>query len=347
MSLKDILSKYDKPQQQQSLSGNATLDNILKKYNKPSETQNNDSWTLDSESHLGSFINEGLAGLTGTYGGASRLIHADSLADWLQGHAQEFSDKNAIDAPGISEIVNNPSSLYEYVTNPHGLTRTAGQFAGSMAAIAPAMALLPESIATGALGIAARFGGNRAMQWLIDKGYTEAAKTIARNAPWMARYGTSSAAVESAAEGGGVRDESLAQGDSELEATARSLAATGLNLPLLMATNTLEAAALGSRFFKPNTGGSGFSRMLTSRPSQFAGRTALESGQNAVEEGAQYGISATTAGKDFDPNEFWRSWNEGAAGGIVLGGLGNSVQAIRGYRNDKRSTQSAGTTGGN
>ena len=71
-SLKDIADKYAK-NSSRSYSGLKAIVDKRGKATDEGKIENNDSWTLDRESYLGSFINEGLAGLTGTYGGASRL----------------------------------------------------------------------------------------------------------------------------------------------------------------------------------------------------------------------------------------------------------------------------------
>ena len=127
--------------------------------------------------------------------------------------------------------------LGEYFTNPYGFVSDFANLGGSMIAAAPFSAALPI-----------------------------------RALPLALRYGAGAGLFESAVEGGETRGNLLAGGASEDEATRASLVTAGKNLPLLLATNSLEGLALLS---PPG----GANKLL-----QIGGRAALNSAQEQYEE---------------------------------------------------------------
>lgn len=179
---------------------------------------------------------------------------------------------------------------WDYITSPGGLTRTLGEAFGSTLALAPAMALTPESLVAGGVGLLGRAGLNKMLTTLVAKG-------------------------------GSVRRENLANGMSEEEARANSIKTALLNVPLLMATNTAEGLLLGAPIFRA-------AKSPIRTAGQIAGRTALESGQNSLEETAQEIISNVNTGKKWNEN-IERAAKEGFFGGLGLGAIGATGQTLR------------------
>ncbi|MBQ7493634.1 MAG: glucosaminidase domain-containing protein, partial [Selenomonadaceae bacterium] len=286
-------------------------------------------YTANGDNFGGAFANQLMSGLTGSYSGLASMIHADKSADALMKARQATENKTPV----------STDDLGEYFTNPHGFASDVGQLGGSMAAIAPFMGLAPIGAVTRGV---ATFGGDAITQALINRGLYNAAKIFAGGAPRAVQYGVTSAPIEGAMEGGETRRELLNRGASEEEATRESLITMGKNVPLLLATNTLEGLA----FFSP--------LKVSNKALQIAGRGAVNSAQEQYEEFAQEGIQNAARGEPYS----WLPWN-GAPNqyeaaervrypAALLGGIGGATQAISGtdenQENWKRGDQTSNLT---
>ena len=151
----------------------------------------------NSDEYLGNLSNEFDSGYYGVLSGDASMLHSDKAAAALNNAIQQLSDKKPT-APALS---------LEYLTSPHGLIRSFGNLAGSMAAIMPSMVLMPESAAVrGSMAL----GGNAIMRQLIKRGLPEAAHKFGQRAPEIFRYGVTSPWAEGFSEGGHVRADNLA-----------------------------------------------------------------------------------------------------------------------------------------
>ena len=277
----------------------------------------------NGDNFSGAFANQLMSGLTGSYGGLASMIHSDKTADALINASESTANKTPV----------STDNLTEYFTNPHGFVSDFGQQAGSMAAIVPFMGLLPEAAVARGIGA---LGGDAITQALVNRGLYNAAKVFAGGAPRAVQYGLTSAPVEGAREGGETRRNLLNQGASEEEATKESLSTMGKNIPLLLATNTLEGLA----FFSPLKG--------ANKALQIAGRAAANSAQEQYEEFAQEGIQNAALGEPYS----WLPW-EGASNqyeaaervrypALFMGGFGGAVQALGG-RNENQENWERGS----
>ncbi|MBQ6298641.1 MAG: glucosaminidase domain-containing protein [Selenomonadaceae bacterium] len=277
----------------------------------------------DDDTFTGAIGNRFVSSASGLLGNAASMIHADKTADAAIETSESTANKNRV----------STDDLGEYFTNPRGFASDATEQLTSTAMIAPFMALLPEAVA--ARGLAA-FGGDAITQGLINRGLYGAAKWFAGGAPRAVQYGLTSAPVEGAMEGGETRRELLNQGASEEEATKESLITMGKNVPLLLATNTLEGLA----FFSPLKG--------ANKALQIAGRAAVNSAQEQYEEFAQQGIQNAALGEPYS----WLPWN-GAPNqyeaaervrypALLIGGFGGAVQALGG-RNENQENYERGS----
>ena len=265
----------------------------------------------DYDSPVGAFANQVTGAVHGGIGRMASMLHLDQTADAGYNAAQ----KTANTAPVSTD------DLVEYFTNPRGFISDTGQLVGSMATIVPFMGLLPE--ATAARGLAA-LGGDTLVQGLVNRGMYGLAKFFASSMPRAVQYGLTSAPIEGAMEGGETRRELLNRGASEEEATRESLIAMGKNVPLLVASNTLE----GLSFFSPLRAGN--------KAVQIGGRGLLNSLQQQYEEFVQQGIQNEALG---EPSG-WLPWN-GAPNqyeaaervrypSLLMGGAGGAIQAYAG-----------------
>ncbi len=278
----------------------------------------------------GAIGNRFVSSSSGLLGNAASFLHADKTADAAIEASEATANKNRV----------STDDLGEYFTNPRGFASDATEQLTSTAMIAPFMALFPEAAAARAV---ATFGGDAITQALINRGLYGAAKIFAGGAPRAVQYGFTSAPIEGFGfEGGETRRELLNQGASEEEATKESFI-TGLkNVPLLLATNTLEGLA----FFSP--------LKVSNKALQIAGRSAVNSAQEQYEEFAQEGIQNAARGEPYS----WLPWN-GAPNqyeaaervrypAALLGGIGGATQAISGtdenQENWKRGDQTSNLT---
>ena len=247
---------------------------------------------VDKDSFVDNFIGNFLASGADVYGGLTGFAGADETSDAILNRTNKLRGN-------LAEYV-EPGFNWKYLTSKGGLQRSVAEGFGSTLALAPAMALLPESATVAGLGLLGRLGLNKVLSTLATGGAVSRgiAKTIASGAPNAVRYGVTSAPMEAATEGGFVRRENLQNGMSEEDARINSLKTFAANIPLLLATNTAEGLFLGSPIFRGAKKGS---RARTA--GQIAGRTALESGQNSFEEAAQQIISNINTGKKWNEDQ--------------------------------------------
>ena len=277
----------------------------------------------DSNTYLGSFANATRKGGVGTYGGIADFAHADDTAKGLNDYAASMDDPDAVE-PGLN---------WNYITSPHGLTRSVGEAVGSTLALAPAMAVAPESAVGAGVGLLARLGGDAVVKGLVRHGMYTAAKQAASKAPFAVRYAMTSP-FEAASEGGNTRREILDSGGSERDATLASAGTFAANIPLLTLSNLGEGALLGGAAKIPAKAGAGFFRRAVTAPFRAAPTAALEGLQNGIEEVYQDAISSAMTGKDYGilpwnyTDEQKRAFGEGFAGGVGLGAASGTFHAM-------------------
>jgi hypothetical protein len=277
----------------------------------------------DSNTYLGSFANATRKGGAGTYGGIADFAHADDTAKGLNDYAASMDDPDAVE-PGLN---------WNYITSPHGLTRSVGEAVGSTLALAPAMAVVPESAVGAGVGLLARLGGDAVVKGLVRHGMYTAAKQAASKAPFAVRYAMTSP-FEAASEGGNTRREILDSGGSERDATLASAGTFAANIPLLTLSNLGEGALLGGAAKIPAKAGAGFFRRAVTAPFRAAPTAALEGLQNGIEEVNQEAISSAMTGKDYGilPWNYTdtqkRAFGEGFAGGVGLGAASGTAHAM-------------------
>lgn len=257
---------------------------------------------FDNSTYTGAFANAFNAGVSGVVGGIADLLHADNIGDMYNRAGNAYQDNQAIDA-GFNT---------DYLASPHGLTRDVGNTLGSMAALAPAMALLPES----AMPWVARIGGNKVIQGLINAGKSDVAKKIVANVPYGEQivnaltYGVAkrtakvapfaasyamTAIPEAMSEGGGVRRDAMNKGYDDPD--ARAWKATAMNLPLLAGSKLMEGFLLGGGALI-NSPKNALARYI-SAPFRAVPGAVANAGQNGLEEVYQTAISNSQTGEDY------------------------------------------------
>lgn len=252
----------------------------------------------DDDAYGGSLYNAGVNGAASTIGSIADLMHQDDLAAAMYTLANRTQDDTPVQA-GLD---------WDYITNPHGLTRSVGNAIGSMIPLLPAAALAPESL----VAAAGRFS------------------------PWLAngvRYGFT-AIPEAMAEGGQTRREAIEDGLDHQD--LRAFGTLAKNLPLLAASNTLEGAILGGGLGKALAGKAGegvFSRVAKA-PFRATPSALAEGLQNGLEEGLQQGIQNASVDKEHGylpwnwTDDQWDAAKEGFFGTLPLGGIGGARKAI-------------------
>ncbi|WP_415942613.1 DEAD/DEAH box helicase family protein [Mitsuokella multacida] len=252
----------------------------------------------DNDTFSGSLYDAGVNGVANTVGNIADLMHKDDLAAAMYTLANKTQDNAPVQADWD----------WNYITNPHGLTRSFGNVIGSMAPLLPAMALAPESLVAAA----------------------------GRLSPWLAngvRYGFT-AIPEAMAEGGQTRREAIENGLDHPD--LRAFGTMAKNLPLLAVSNTLEGAILGGGLGKMLAGKAGESVLSRMAKAPFrATPSALAEGlQNGLEEGLQQGIQNASVDKEYGylpwnwTDDQWGAAKEGFFGTLPLGGIGGARKAI-------------------
>lgn len=252
----------------------------------------------DDDTYGGSFYNAGVNSAASTVGNIADLMHQDDLAAAMYTLANRTQD----DTPVQADLD------WDYITNPHGLTRSVGNAIGSMVPLLPAAALAPESL----VAAAGRFS------------------------PWFAngvRYGFT-AIPEAMAEGGQTRREAIEDGLDHPD--LRAFGTLAKNLPLLAASNTLEGAILGGGLGKALAGkaGEGIFSRVAKAPFRATPSALAEGLQNGLEEGLQQGIQNASVDKEHGylpwnwTDDQWDAAKEGFFGTLPLGGIGGARKAI-------------------
>ena len=276
-------------------------------------------------------------GVAGTYGGIAGWVGGENAAtkyfdDVVQSN-QRSREHSGYDA--------------DYFLNGSGLAYDLGQLVGSVASLAPT-ALLPGVGAVG--GAAARFvprllgsGFARSAASKVGAGAAraaankwasgEAGQAFIKNA---VRYGAGSGGVESLSEGGSGVTEGFKNGDENPYLTGLEI--TAKNLPLLIASNTLEAATLGrgALRFGGKAGESVAKRaaLAVPRATPYAAAQAVQqSGEELLQQRIQEeAFNRPTGGilpSTWTPEEMQAVQDTLAAGGVMglLGGLPGGMRA--------------------
>ena len=252
----------------------------------------------DNDTFTGSLYDAGVNSAANTVGSIADLMHKDDLAAAMYTLANKTQDNAPVQADWD----------WDYITNPHGLTRSFGNVIGSMAPLLPAMALAPESLVAAA----------------------------GRLSPWLAngvRYGFT-AIPEAMAEGGQTRREAIENGLDHPD--LRAFGTMAKNLPLLAVSNTLEGAILGGGLGNALAGKAGESILGRMAKAPFrATPSALAEGlQQGLEEGLQQGIQNASVDKEYGylpwnwTDDQWDAAKEGFFGTLPLGGIGGARKAI-------------------
>ena len=252
----------------------------------------------DNDTFSGSLYDAGVNGAANTVGSIADLMHKDDLAAAMYTLANKTQDNAPVQADWD----------WDYITNPHGLTRSFGNAIGSMAPLLPAAALAPESLVAAA----------------------------GRLSPWLAngvRYGFT-AIPEAMAEGGQTRREAIEEGLDHPD--LRAFGTMAKNLPLLAVSNTLEGAILGGGLGNALAGKAGESILGRMAKAPFrATPSALAEGlQQGLEEGLQQGIQNASVDKEYGylpwnwTDDQWDAAKEGFFGTLPLGGIGGARKAI-------------------
>lgn len=252
----------------------------------------------DDDTFGGSAYNALANGEANVIGGMADFLHQDDLAASMRALANKTQDDTPV-APGLD---------WDYITSPHGLTRSFGNAIGSMAPLLPAMALAPESLVAAA----------------------------GRLSPWLAngvRYGFT-AIPEAMAEGGQTRREAIEDGLDHPD--LRAIGTAAKNLPLLAVSNTLEGAVLGGGLGKALAGKAGESVLarMAKAPLRATPSALVEGLQQGLEEGLQQGIHDSSLDKEHGwlpwnwNDEQWQNAAEGFWGTLPLGAIGGARKAV-------------------
>lgn len=252
----------------------------------------------DNDTFSGSLYDAGVNSAANTVGSIADLMHQDDLAAAMYTLANKTQDNTPVQADWD----------WDYITNPHGLTRSFGNAIGSMAPLLPAAALAPESLVAAA----------------------------GRLSPWLAngvRYGFT-AIPEAMAEGGQTRREAIEDGLNHPD--LRAFGTLAKNLPLLAVSNTLEGAILGGGLGKMLAGkaGEGVLSRVAKAPFRATPSALAEGLQNGLEEGLQQGIQNASVDKEYGylpwnwTDDQWDAAKEGFFGTLPLGGIGGARKAI-------------------
>ncbi len=284
---------------------------------------NQDFHGYDTNTYSGSMLNAAANGAASTIGNIADLFHFDPLGDRLNQIAKQTDDPDKVDA-GFS---------WDYITNPHGLARSFGNMLGSMAVLAPAAAVVPESAVGFGANAIRKLGGDalasKLSQYGLERAAAEVAPAIQNGVRWAA-----TSVPEALAEGGGVRRQAMELGLDDADARAWKTAA--LNLPLLVGSNFLEGALLGNGILNAKAPAKwGMAGRMATAPVRALPTAAAESLQNGTEEAYQQAIQNANTNQDYgilpwnwtdDQNE---AFLEGAFGSLPLGFAGGTFHGMR------------------
>lgn len=252
----------------------------------------------DDDTFGGSAYNALANGEANVIGTMADFLHQDDLAASMRALANKTQDDTPV-APGLD---------WDYISSPHGLTRSTFNAAGSMIPILPSVFLAPE-------GLVAAAG---------------------RISPWLAngaRFGMT-AIPEAMAEGGQTRREAIEDGLDHPD--LRAIGTAAKNLPLLAVSNTLEGAVLGGGLGKALAGKAGESVLarMAKAPLRATPSALVEGLQQGLEEGLQQGIQDSSLDKEHGwlpwnwNDEQWQNAAEGFWGTLPLGAIGGARKAV-------------------
>ena len=252
----------------------------------------------DDDTFGGSAYNALANGEANVIGTMADFLHQDDLAASMRALANKTQDDTPV-APGLD---------WDYISSPHGLTRSTFNAAGSMIPILPSVFLAPE-------GLVAAAG---------------------RISPWLAngaRFGMT-AIPEAMAEGGQTRREAIEDGLDHPD--LRAIGTAAKNLPLLAVSNTLEGAVLGGGLGKALAGKAGESVLarMAKAPLRATPSALVEGLQQGLEEGLQQGIHDSSLDKEHGwlpwnwNDEQWQNAAEGFWGTLPLGAIGGARKAV-------------------
>ncbi|MGN8831191.1 MuF-C-terminal domain-containing protein [Selenomonas montiformis] len=284
---------------------------------------NQDFHGYDTNTYSGSMLNAAANGAASTIGNIADLFHFDPLGDRLNQIAKQTDDPDKVDA-GFS---------LDYITNPHGLARSFGNMLGSMAVLAPAAAVVPESaVGVGANAIR-KLGGDALASKLAQYGLERTAAGVAPAIQNGVRWAATSV-PEALAEGGGVRRQAMELGLDDADALAWKTAA--LNLPLLVGSNFLEGALLGNGILNVKAPAKwGMAGRMATAPVRALPTAAAESLQNGTEEAYQQAIQNGNTNQEYGilpwkwTDDQKEAFLEGAFGSLPLGLVGGTFHGMR------------------
>jgi hypothetical protein len=252
----------------------------------------------DDDTFGGSAYNALANGEANVIGTVADFLHQDDLAASMRALADKTQDDTPV-APGLD---------WNYITSPHGLTRSTFNAVGSMIPTLPSVFLAPESLVAAA----------------------------GRISPWLAngaRFGMT-AIPEAMSEGGQTRREAIEDGLDHPD--LRAIGTAAKNLPLLAVSNTIEGAVLGGGLGKSLAGKAGESVLarMAKAPLRATPSALVEGLQNGLEEGLQQGIQDSSLDKEHGwlpwnwNDEQWQNAAEGFWGTLPLGAIGGARKAV-------------------
>lgn len=252
----------------------------------------------DNDTFGGSAYNALANGEANVIGTMADFLHQDDLAASMRALANKTQDDTPV-APGLD---------WDYISSPHGLTRSTFNAVGSMIPTLPSVFLAPESLVAAA----------------------------GRISPWLAngaRFGMT-AIPEAMSEGGQTRREAIEDGLDHPD--LRAIGTAAKNLPLLAVSNTLEGAVLGGGLGKALAGKAGESVLarMAKAPLRATPSALVEGLQNGLEEGLQQGIQDSSLDKEHGwlpwnwNDEQWQNAAEGFWGTLPLGAIGGARKAV-------------------
>lgn len=252
----------------------------------------------DDDTFGGSAYNALANGEANVIGTMADFLHQDDLAASMRALADKTQDDTPV-APGLD---------WDYISSPHGLTRSTFNAVGSMIPTLPSVFLAPESLVAAA----------------------------GRISPWLAngaRFGMT-AIPEAMSEGGQTRREAIEDGLDHPD--LRAIGTAAKNLPLLAVSNTLEGAVLGGGLGKALAGKAGESVLarMAKAPLRATPSALVEGLQNGLEEGLQQGIQDSSLDKEHGwlpwnwNDEQWQNAAEGFWGTLPLGAIGGARKAV-------------------
>lgn len=275
----------------------------------------------ESDGYIDSALRAAKSTGLGMLGGLSYLVGAEDTAKQLQQAAQENARRKEFDT--VFD--------WNYITDPEGALYDVAGGLTSMAMLAPAAFLLPESAAAGAAGVISsglgRAGLGRLGTWAASEAGKKALQTGVR--------GAMTAIPESVSEWGNTAQEAAEMGIENPRASTVSDFAK--NMAMLPMSNALEYMLLGGKLFnKTGKAGESLAKRIAYSPFRAAPPTAANAGQNAVEEFLQQSFSDEALGKPtgslFDPSSWTpeqrQSLQAGGVVGGVLGGVGAGKRAL-------------------